>query len=177
MPLLAGRWAPRGIPWHWGWTAGGPGVDKELMSRVLLRWVLVALLLPALGAPRGLAWAWCLCVEALCGCCEAPAEPAQTGCCAPGPKADGEEAGGQRVQFEPVEECGACGRWEVDVQGLEALVPPVEQGHGPLLAAGALQLAPAELQTLPTIARERARGPPLFVDRTGLRPGALPLRI
>lgn len=145
------------------------------MSPVLLRWVLVALLLPALGAPRGVAWAWCLCVEALCGCCEAPAELAETDCCAPAQKA--EDRGSRDELLEPPEECGACGQWQVDVEGLEALVPPIEQDHGPLLAAWALELAPADLQLLPLIARERARGPPRMPPQTGLRPGALPLRI
>jgi len=147
------------------------------MSPVLLRWVLVALLLPALGAPRGVAWAWCLCVEALCGCCEAPAELAQTDCCAPAQKADAGEAGDQRAQLELLEDCGACGQWQVDVEGLEALVPPIEQDHGPMLAAWALELAPAELQRQPRILRAWARGPPAPSLPAGLRPGALPLRI
>ncbi len=132
------------------------------MSRVLPRWVLVALLLPALIAPGGAAWAWCLCADVLCGCCE-PGTVQAEGCC-PGEEAD------------PAD-CGDCGRVAWDVDGLEALLPPANVEVLPLLIGWLSAAASPAVVPAAVVRGRHARAPPRSIPTECLRPGALPLRV
>jgi hypothetical protein len=129
------------------------------VSPAPIRWILVLLLLPALAAPRGAAWAWCLCADVLCGCCVAGWTDAEA--CCPDTEEDGDP-----------EDCDDCGRVQVD--SLEPLVVLSGIELAPLLSAWESEVAVGAPDSL-HVRRCWPRGPPA-VDAGPVR-GTLPLRI
>lgn len=125
----------------------------------VLRILFLALLLPALMAPQGLALAWCLCSGAPEGCCaEAPDR-----CC------EGDDGACGAA------DCSDCGELEVDAP--EPLLVAADLPWGAVLAlwggepAAFALVAPALAPAAPGPA------PPLERVQAGRGSGVLPLRI
>lgn len=148
-----------------------------------LRWLLLALLVPALLMPRGLAFSWCGCEGPGVGCCEATEE--LPSCCAGDEGHDGDrdrqgccESGGFAFDLEAsdaAEDCGCCQAIEFDLDCDLAVEKAVEHA----LTVPVAPLATA-IQVLPPASHARpappCRAPPDDVRPPGLWPGAMPMR-
>lgn len=125
----------------------------------VLRLLLAALVLPALAAPKGLAFAWCLCTAGEEACC---GEVEPVGCCGDDAPCDDDA-------------CDRCGELEADgPEPLLAEAPPA------LLAVLSLWMDEPATDTLrsPPVTRATAGpAPPLERVQAGRGSGVLPLRI